>query len=159
MSGLDWISLTTLTSRSPDGDKNKQHDFQSCFRPNSIGKIVQNGKNITNPSGSSHGEQLVHSKTTHANEKYDSYICVMCITLNDNMLISMLMSRMTMKNMILTVSFLAIRSAIVRFCDFRTSLTIGTWNNDKIMKWIAGWMWSLWCKYWWSFLWELKKKG
>ena len=29
------------------------------------------------------------------------------------------------KKIILTVSFLAIRSAIVRFCDLRTSLTIG----------------------------------
>ena len=42
----------------------KNYVFLTSFRPGPNGKMIQNGKNITNPRGSIHGEQLVPNRLT-----------------------------------------------------------------------------------------------
>ena len=44
--------------------KNKQHDFLTFFIPGQKDKMATNGKINMNPSGSSHGEQLVAKRLT-----------------------------------------------------------------------------------------------
>ena len=44
--------------------KDKEHYFRTFFRPNQKSKIARNGKTNTNPTGSSHGEQLVPKRLT-----------------------------------------------------------------------------------------------
>ena len=52
---------------------------------------------------------------------------------------------------ILTVSFLAIKSAIVKFCDLRTSLTTGTCDQNNLDDSCQGiWKYSNRSCWWWS---------
>ena len=64
LDAIPWVSCASGNVLHYKLKKNKQHHFRTSFRPNQKSKIARNGKTNTNPTGSSHGEQLVENRLT-----------------------------------------------------------------------------------------------